>query len=730
MNYSADKNTLQMSLQEEIFQNIDDGNYQTAAHLAQKLGNSSSLTDLDYLAIGVAFGKLSEQYSEDDRRMLEICKSWVEWIPLTVTGKYEFFRATTLRSIDAKLQKRGPQLSDKKKLKSQIKVLKDQGNLKEALMLAYQLEDNDNLDFWDYIQIGWLYVKAIYEAQQNSSDSKEVLNLVQRLTAIPTLDDQKFEAARELAIINTYVKLIKDQLGKDPLSVRVIDSYLVASRQWIHCSEGERLLFQAKQYVKKLYDDTCKKSGQSTFDFADFALEFGLDRLSCDAWQRQKKEILDQGSAVQNGTNFWPALAEDVIRLAAKDAIKRDSKSNVRNLLPYIKKAEDRFNDNAWLTIIYVKSLRFLGELDEAIKHCLPLVRKKSTEFWLWDLLSSLYADKDDKNLSLSCIARALLCHQSDDFKGKLHLKFAQALVERNQFKEAMSEYQTVIRTYEEHGWNTPKEISIAMSAEWWDENCSLPEGNKSLYKTLSEGADELLFSHIPWSDAVLGEERKVEKEAKARFKRVVYIDTNDEIPFSCQADASIVQWKGAEIGAPICVQYERQDNGTLKILRMKPRSSGKFNDVFIPKLGVISHVDPQKNIAYLSMENKSSLSINLNGISSYKVGQILKCYPYSSRKRNAQGQSVSKIYCYKVETTNEASDQLVRSFNEQYIDVKEEGYGFVNEMYVDKALVQKCELEDSDTVSGKALLTFNAKRKEWGWKVFEIERNESEELD
>ena len=47
--------------------------------------------------------------------------------------------------------------------------------------------------------------------------------------------------------------------------------------------------------------------------------------------------------------------------------------------------------------------------------------------------------------------------------------------------------------------------------------------------------------------------------------------------------------------------------------------------------------------------------------------------------------------------------------------------FGFVEDVFIEPNLIVKHELKNKDMLEGKAILSFNKKKNEWGWKAIEI---------
>jgi len=45
--------------------------------------------------------------------------------------------------------------------------------------------------------------------------------------------------------------------------------------------------------------------------------------------------------------------------------------------------------------------------------------------------------------------------------------------------------------------------------------------------------------------------------------------------------------------------------------------------------------------------------------------------------------------------------------------------FGFVDDVFIESKLIKQLSFADGQALSGKAILSFNKKKSEWGWKAF-----------
>jgi len=70
-----------------------------------------------------------------------------------------------------------------------------------------------------------------------------------------------------------------------------------------------------------------------------------------------------------------------------------------------------------------------------------------------------------------------------------------------------------------------------------------------------------------------------------------------------------------------------------------------------------------------------------------------------------------------------EIQSEAIKDFHSKIRIKPAQSFGFVNDVFVEPGIIQKYTLKDGDTIKGSAILSFNKKREEWGWKAFSISK-------
>ncbi len=114
---------------------------------------------------------------------------------------------------------------------------------------------------------------------------------------------------------------------------------------------------------------------------------------------------------------------------------------------------------------------------------------------FLWSRLASLYSPEEESRKHVALLYKALQAPGPEQFKGRIRLSLANALILKGMHHNALWELEKVKKTYEANGWNMPKAYKSAMS--------EIPEGTlaedpEGLYKRMEHIADDEVYSVLP----------------------------------------------------------------------------------------------------------------------------------------------------------------------------------------------------------------------------------------
>jgi hypothetical protein len=413
----------------------------------------------------------------------------------------------------------------------------------------------------------------------------------------------------------------------------------------------------------------------------------------------------------------FPALAEKAAQQAGKEAAAEGRRDDIEFVLPFVEKSIVQYPDNIWLKHHLVKLLRGLGRLEEARSLAIQFVKAKSGEYWAWELLGDL---QEEAPLQMACYCKALLCSDDDGFVSNLRLKLARHLVDSGHHPQAKGEVARVLRHKRESGYRISSELSRMEAEEWFSRSASV-EPSRDFYTRQSTAAEDILFSDLPWIEGCAGEKFVIEGAEGKRTRRKLYVR---DAQHAIEVNVPESRWplKTARVGAPVRLKAEFDPGvpGKLMLHAAEVRDGRAF-DVFVDSIGVVDHVNRDKGVFHCIAGKEAQGTFRLADYASdVALGDSvsLKLAVYYSK----QGKGVRIVSAEPASSV--AAPSVRRQFSEP-VRVSN-GMGFTQGgIFVPPDLVAKHGLEESQAVSGLAVLNFNKKRNEWGWKAILVEVGE-----
>lgn len=620
-----------------------------------------------------------------------------------------------------------------------------EGAIDEAYQMALQLMSAPEVSEWDYKAFGWCLISLITRDSQ-SENKQNLAHYRQQLESIniDPGDEVLAKAIRNaLSLCNPLGHLISQAkaLSKQERHAEAADLY---RKVWasgtadvdIQTSLGWELYKSSKNLmsvenmnlgvVKRNLNDylklnvekpsllhscflqlAAKLAGHATFNMLVFSRLWKLDYLRPEDFNRfhadDKKE--------------YPSLAEKVIQQAGKEAAVSDNTNEKNYILPHIDTAIERFPDNVWLKLDKAKVLLALGRHDEALAFGLAVTKSKVNDYWAWELLGDICADKVPVD-AISCYCKALLCSADDKFTGKVRLKLAQMMVKSNEFSEAKCEVDFVIRYRVAEGQKIPVVAAEISSKEWYFETIA-NESNHEYYRANSTAAEVLLFSNMPWIHANVGSMYTVPgtDERKPKRKRKIYLKTTS-IPIEINIPESKFKFSNLELGDGLKLKGEVDERDRFQVYLIEKRISDAPWDVIVEKIGVVSSLNNERGVLHFIVDTNINGVIPFSDLSgTFREGDaiLLRLSKYTTN-----GVQLYRTL-HSIATDQEPSPSIKKHFCE-LVSVSN-GMGFTrNDIFISPPLVEKFQIIDEQEISGCAILNFNKKKDRWGWKATCIE--------
>ena len=93
---------------------------------------------------------------------------------------------------------------------------------------------------------------------------------------------------------------------------------------------------------------------------------------------------------------------------------------------------------------------------------------------------------------------------------------------------------------------------------------------------------------------------------------------------------------------------------------------------------------------------------------------------PYSGLIHGEGQNGFYKILSAKKAEQNLTSD-AIRDFEGTLKVVSPQKFGFADDVFIEPKQIQDNNLKDGEALTGKAILSFNKKKNEWGWKSINL---------
>ena len=226
--------------------------------------------------------------------------------------------------------------------------------------------------------------------------------------------------------------------------------------------------------------------------------------------------------------------------------------------------------------------------------------------------------------------------------------------------------------------------------------------------KALSLKTQEVFLVKLRESFAEMLIEKRMYDEAKTEIQNVIATREKHESKIPVQ----IVQWTEQKWYKSAT---SKKDNSELYSKHITQAEEILFQEI-PEELIVVEFVNKNKNILNFVKDKKKFGFFNYSGnLTKPQIGDLLKV------RFNGDGQDgFYKILTAKKADSNLTSD-AIKDFEGTINIISPQNFGFIEDIFVDPKIIEKNKLTDGQTVTGRAILSFNKEKNELGWKAIEI---------
>lgn len=386
----------------------------------------------------------------------------------------------------------------------EIKELRQSGKLEEALTMAKAELDEinsslqpDNLPegetllgsgFWatnkDLIlakrNISWVY----YDYLKQSTSPEKLDAFISYLSEIKNLGMPTEEKMLFDNLCWKIGSIIFKTLGVQNFQYAKLFQVYEISRTFTFSKPSEGYSFLFKAFHKFL------KDGDNYLQFADW---WDFDNFREEDY---KKETLPNGKEVMS-------IVEQAYIAYAKHLLPKQNyggeinfdKVKASAFIPKLIEIEEKHPEYQYPAYFIAKLLLAVGDKENILVHLLPFAKKKRNDFWVWEVLAEAFSNEPEK--VFACYCKGLSCKSPEEMLIGLRRKIAKILIDKNQFNEAKTEIELLVKVRNEKGYRIPNEIVNWQSQEWY-KNATVQRSNLDFYKKYIPEAESILFYDIP----------------------------------------------------------------------------------------------------------------------------------------------------------------------------------------------------------------------------------------
>jgi len=501
----------------------------------------------------------------------------------------------------------------------EIKELRQSGRFVEALEMAQNELEAAPDNIWSKRNISWVYYEYL-KVNASINDYQIFIDYLTRLQELNLPEDDKMVIDNACFQIGKLLFSIQKTEHPDYTKINQIFDII---KNFYFTKPSESYSFLYKAFHKGYKNWSRYIEFAEWWDFSNFIAEDYL-----------KQTLPNVNDVMPLVEQAYIAYAKKILEGEESDLNQYEriiNKEKINNFIPQLDKIIDEYPMYQYPPYFKAKLLLALGDKDNVLESFIPFAKMKKNDFWVWELMSDIFDDDDDRKLA--CLCKALSLKSPEDFLINTRQKLAVLLLKKKLFNEAKTEIVKIISTRQHNGWAIPNNIIQWSSAQWYITAVS-EDNNQNLYKKHIDTAEEILFQDI-------------------------------------QEDLVIVDF----------INKDKQ---------------------------ILNFIKDKSLHGFFSYKNQ---------LRNPKIGDVLKI----------RIEPVGNEGFYKALTLKKADDNLkneCKAYKEVTGNIRileGKNFGFLEDVFVSPDLIIANDLKNQDNITGKAILSFNKGKNQWGWKVYEI---------
>lgn len=226
--------------------------------------------------------------------------------------------------------------------------------------------------------------------------------------------------------------------------------------------------------------------------------------------------------------------------------------------------------------------------------------------------------------------------------------------------------------------------------------------------KALSLKTHEEFLVKLRQKFASLLIERKLYMEAKTEIENLIAVRSKNDWKIPNQ----VKQWTDQEWYQKAT---DKTDNKDLYLKHLRKAEEVLFQDI-PEEIIAVEFVNENKNmLTFVKDKNKHGFFNFSNLLEKPKIGNVLKV----RFKGDGQDGFFKVLTARKLESN--LKSEAINNFRGLLKIILPQGFGFAEDVFIEPRMIENNNLEDNQEIMGTAILSFNKKKDEWGWKAITI---------
>jgi len=365
----------------------------------------------------------------------------------------------------------------------EVKALRNDGKLEEALTMASQDLENNPSDIWNKRSISWVYYDYL-KANATKDSYEKFIEYLSRINSLDLPSDEKMlfdSCAYQIA------KIIYDVAKEENINYHIVNSVFeqIQGFHFTKPSEAYSIIYKAFHKCSKTWSNYIQFA--DWWDFSNFRPE---DYLSEEFKGRKIMSIVEQ-AYISYSKKLLEGETKEENGVLIQHCI---DKEKTDTFITKLNSIIDQHPEYQYPPYYKAKLLLSLGEGQNILSVFLPFARQKRNDFWVWDLLADVFCN--DKDLQFALYCKALSLKTSDEFLINVRQSFAAILIDKKMYNEARTEITRIIEANKRSGWRNKYQINKWIEEDWYKSAVALTD-NQDLYLKNTNKAEEVIFSDI-----------------------------------------------------------------------------------------------------------------------------------------------------------------------------------------------------------------------------------------